>query len=106
MKAERQRRGGGLAAVLVLGAAGVAFAQIGAGAPRTVVVHEPVVLEYTQQEIQANLLGETLTALGKQKWEVFQVLPIYRVENENEQNMLIPQRYQVLGRRPAPPSGK
>ena len=98
MNPNSRKRGWGLAAILLLGAATAAYAQFGGGAP---IPRPAPVLEYTSQEVQANLVDETLTALGKEKWEIFQVLPIYKFTNQNGENELIPQRFRIFGRRPA-----
>ena len=81
--------------VFVLGLATLAFAQFGGtGRP-------PVqVQEYTQQEVQANGLVETLNEMGKQRWEVFQVVPIWKFQDQGGGAEMAPIRYQILGRRP------
>jgi len=58
------------------------------------------VQEYTQQEVQANGLVETLNEMGKQRWEVFQVVPIWKFQDQGGGAEMAPIRYQILGRRP------
>jgi hypothetical protein len=78
---------------LVLGLATLAFAQFGPGTSQHV-------QEYTQQEVQANGLVETLNEMGKQQWEVFQVVPIWKFQDQGGGAEMAPIRYQILGRRP------
>ncbi len=53
-------------------------------------------MEYTQQEVQSGGLVEALNELGKQKWDVFQVVPLWKFEANNGETELTPQRYQIL----------
>ncbi len=58
-------------------------------------------LEYLNQDIQANLVVESLNELDKQGWDVFTIIPVWKFENQGGDNSgLIPQSYQVFGRRP------
>jgi hypothetical protein len=80
--------------LLVLGVTTLALAQLGGAAPNPVSVQE-----YTQQEVQANALIETLNEMGKGNWDVFQVIPIWKFEDKGGGAEMTPTRYQVLGRR-------
>jgi hypothetical protein len=89
----------GTGLILLIGLTSMAFAQLaGSGAARNAAVSPT--WEYTQQEVQPNSLVETLNDLGKQHWEVFQVLPIWKFQDLGGGAELWPVRYQVLGRRP------
>ena len=56
--------------------------------------------EYLSQEVQPDAMVPTLNDLDAQGWEVFQVVPIWKVESFNGDSSLIPKSYQVFGRRP------
>jgi hypothetical protein len=84
----------GTGVLLVVGFATLAFAQFGPGQPI------PRLQEYTQQEVQANALVETLNEMAKQRWEIFQVVPIWKFQDQGGGAEMSPVRYQVLGRRP------
>jgi hypothetical protein len=89
----------GVGLLLVVGLTTMAFAQLGGpGAPKT--ASATPTWEYTQQEVQPNSLVETLNDLGKQRWEIFQVLPVWKFQDLGGGAELSPIRYQVLGRRP------
>jgi hypothetical protein len=94
----QSRHGWLLGAFLVLGAASLAFAQL--GGPGEAAKPAPI-FEFTQQEVQAALLVQTLNDLGKQRWEVFQIVPIWTIVNQNAAVEMVPKAYQVFGRRPA-----
>jgi hypothetical protein len=94
----RSRRIWGFGLAVVLGAATLAYAQFGGGTTPVTPVSQA--MEYTQQEVQSGGLVEALNALGKQKWDVFQVVPLWKFENNNGEAELTPQRYQILARRP------
>src|SRR4051794_5150832 len=79
--------------VLFLGLTALASAQIGGGSPAA------SVKEYTQQEVQSNALVETLNEMGKQNWEIFQVVPVWKIQDLGGGTEMVPVRYQVLGRR-------
>jgi hypothetical protein len=85
-------RSWGLALAIALGAASVVYAQFG-GAPNG------AVKEFTHQEVQTALLVQTLNDLGKQNWEIFQVVPVWSITNRNGESELIPKAYQIFGRR-------
>src|SRR4051812_44089932 len=78
--------------LLVLGLTTLASAQRGE-APGM------AVQEYTQQEVQANALVDTLNEMGKEHWEVFQVVPIWKFQDQGGGAEMSPIRYQVLGKR-------
>jgi hypothetical protein len=81
--------------LLVLGGATLGLGQIGGKggeAPQQV-------QEYTQHEVQANALIETLNEMGKERWDVFQVIPVWKFEDKGGGAEMTPARYQVLGRR-------
>lgn len=93
----RSKRAWIFATALLLGTASLAFAQFGGtsgGVPRS------PQLEFTQQEVQAEALVKTCNDLSKDGWDVFQVLPIWKILNQNGENELVPTRFQILGRRP------
>ena len=94
----RSWRNWGLGLAVVLGAATLALAQFGGGT--TPVTPVPQATEYTQQEVQANALVETLNELGKQKWEIFQVVPVWKFQNQGGDTEMTPHRYQIIARRP------
>jgi hypothetical protein len=95
------RRGRWLGFAVALGAATLAYAQLG-GAAQNAKRPEPAVMEFTEQEVQANQLVQTMNDLSKQHWEVFQVVPVWAVRNQNGEAELVPRAYEILGRRPAP----
>jgi hypothetical protein len=80
--------------VLVLGISTLGLGQIGGKGADSAQVQE-----YTQQEVQANALIETLNELGKERWDVFQVIPVWKFEDKGGGAEMTPVRYQVLGRR-------
>jgi hypothetical protein len=82
--------------LLLLGLSTLAPAQFGGGGGPSVAP----TMEYTQQEVQANGLVETLNEMGKQRWEIFQVLPVWKFQDQGGGAELSPVRYQILGRRP------
>ncbi|MDR3636678.1 MAG: hypothetical protein P4L84_22940 [Isosphaeraceae bacterium] len=96
------RRGRWLGVVVLLGAATAAYAQFG-GAVQPAKVAEPPVMEFTEQEVLANQLIQTLNDLSKQHWEVFQIVPAWAVRNQNGEAELVPRAYEVFGRRPVAP---
>jgi hypothetical protein len=85
--------------LLVVGIATMARAQLGveAGTTRPAA---PSTMEYTQQEVLTNSLVDTLNEMGKQHWEIFQVVPVWKVQDQGGGAELVPVRYQILGRRP------
>ena len=83
--------------LLMLGVSTLASAQFGGMGPGP---PKPTLLEYTQQEVQANALVETLNEMGKQHWEIFQVVPIWKFQDQGGGAEMTPVRYQILGRRP------
>ena len=86
-----------LLVLAVLGTATAALAQFGQLSPPP----RPVsVLEFSQQEVQANALVATLNDMSKQHWDVFQITPVWSLRNQNGEAELIPKSYQVFGRRP------
>ncbi len=98
------KRGGWLGLVVLLVATTVALAQLGgekAGGKGADAA--PVLMEYTQQEVQANAVVQTLNDLAKQRWEVFQIVPYWTLRNQNGENELAPKNYEVFARRPIAP---
>lgn len=91
----RSRRGWLLGLVLGLGVARLAFAQLGGVAPDP----RPATKEFTQQEVQAALVVQTLNDLGKQRWEIFQIVPTWTINNANGATEMVPKSYQVFARR-------
>jgi hypothetical protein len=88
----RSWRGLGAGVLLVLGLTTLAYAQYGASPGSRVI-------EYTQQEVQANALVETLNEMGKQHWEIFQVVPVWKFQDQGGGAEMAPIRYQIIGRR-------
>ena len=83
------------ALVLMLGLTTLASAQLGGGGSPG-----PRVQEFTQQEVQANALVETLNEMSKERWEIFQVVPIWKFQDQGGGAEMTPIRYQILGHRP------
>ncbi len=87
----------GIRAAIVFGlialaaCAGVALAQGGAPKPKRATI------EYTQRDVDATQIVETLDDLGKSSWDVFQVMPVWHFSD----NELRPTRYQVFAKRKA-----
>jgi hypothetical protein len=79
--------------VLIAGLSALAYGQIGGAKPPS--RH----FEYVHQEILANTLTQTLNELDGQGWEVFQVVPSWRIKSENDETILSPRAYEVFGRR-------
>jgi hypothetical protein len=90
----RSRRGLLLGLIVVFCAARFALAQLGAAKPKQ------EILEFTQQEVQAAQVVPTLNDLAKQRWEIFQVVPVWTVTNANGGTDMVPKSYQIFGRRP------
>ncbi len=86
------------ALVVVAGLTALASAQFGAVQPGP-----PRHLEFLHQEVPANTITTTLNDFDKQGWEIFQVIPVWVIKNENADTTLVPKSYEVFGRRPAPP---
>jgi hypothetical protein len=91
----------GTGLMLLIGLTTMTFAQLGGGGGPKNAPSTPAT-EYTQQEVQPNSLVETLNDLGKQRWEVFQVVPIWKFQDLGGGAEMTPIRYQILGRRPIP----
>jgi len=104
---DRGRRfsGLGLVAALVVAAssAAVVFAQFRGpgpagpgGRPR---------FEYLQREVETDGIADKLNDLSKEGWMVFQVVPIYSMEENGASTKAVPHSYQVFARRfvPGPP---
>jgi hypothetical protein len=85
--------------LLMLGLTTLASAQFG-GMGGSMKPGPPPLLEYTQQEVQANALVETLNAMGKQRWDIFQVVPVWKFQDQGGGAEMTPIRYQIFGRRP------
>jgi hypothetical protein len=79
--------------VLIAGLSALAYGQIGGAKPPA--RH----FEYLHQEILANTLTQSLNELDGQGWEVFQVVPSWKIKNENDETILSPRAYEVFGRR-------
>jgi hypothetical protein len=88
----------GLGLVLLIGLTTMAFAQYG-GVGSTAKPPAPPTMEYTQQEVLANSLVETLNEMGKQHWEIFQVVPVWKFQDQGGGAEMAPIRYQIIGRR-------
>ena len=54
--------------------------------------------EYVHQEVLANALTQSLNDLDGQGWEVFQVVPIWQIKNDNAETILAPRAYELFGR--------
>ena len=85
------------ATLFLLGAATLALAQF--SEPDLRQPRRPV-LEYTQQQVQANLLVQTMNDMSKQRWDVFQITPVWTIRNLNGETELAPKAYEVFARRP------
>jgi hypothetical protein len=85
----------GTGLLLVAGLSTMAFAQFGGMGG----MKKPTPTEYTQQEVQANSVVETLNEMGKQNWEIFQVVPIWKFQDQGGGAEMTPVRYQIFGRR-------
>lgn len=94
-----------LAGVLVLGAVAAAWrpgetpasaAQDQAQAGRR--------LEYTSVGVSSPNIVEAMNNLDKEGWKVFQVIPIWKFNNDAGQNELVPMSYQVFANRPLAPA--
>jgi hypothetical protein len=55
--------------------------------------------EYVHQEVQPNVLTQSLNDLDGQGWEVFQIVPSWGIKNENNETVLTPRAYEIFGRR-------
>jgi hypothetical protein len=87
----------GSALLLLLGLTTMALAQhAGKGGTNP---PAPTTMEFTQQEVLANSLVETLNEMGKQHWDIFQVVPIWKFQDQGGGAEMTPIRYQILGRR-------
>ena len=60
-----------------------------AAEPRTLVLFE-----------SPRRLVQTLNDMGKQHWEIFQIVPTWSINNENNVTEMVPKGYQIFGRRP------
>lgn len=82
---------------LVIGSTIIARAQVGGGSLATAARQE-----FLSQEVQADAIVETLNDLSKNGWEVFQILPTWKLNNaDGAEASLVVKSYQVFGRRPA-----
>lgn len=80
---------------LVIGSTIIARAQVGGG-PAAAARQE-----FLNQEVQADAIVETLNDLSKNGWEVFQILPTWKLNNaDGGDASLVAKSYQVFGRRP------
>ncbi len=87
-------------AFLVLaGTATIAFARFAPNASPSDVATHPR-MEFVNQDVQADVVVKTLNDLEAQGWEVFQIIPIWKLQNEGDSNGLVASSYQVFGRRP------
>ncbi|MDE2506917.1 MAG: hypothetical protein KGM43_06885 [Planctomycetota bacterium] len=77
------------AAAFALGRAGTASAQA---------TPKPTVFEYTQREVHVDQSVDASNDLGKQGWEIYQAIPVWRFENDD----LKPVRYVLFAKRRAP----
>jgi hypothetical protein len=59
--------------------------------------------EYVHQEVLIADLTKSLNDLDGQGWEVFQVVPIWQIKNDNAETLLAPRAYELFGRRAATP---
>lgn len=57
-------------------------------------------MEFLNQEVQADAIVATLNDLSSQGWDVFQLVPVWSIKNENAETAMSPRGYQVFGRRP------
>lgn len=57
-------------------------------------------MEFLNQEVQADAIVATMNDLSSQGWEVFQLVPVWSIKNENAETAMSPRGYQVFGRRP------
>lgn len=83
------------AIALVAGSALIAHARLGGDEPP-----DRPRMEYLNQEVQADAVVESLNNLDKQGWDVVQIIPVWKLQEEGAGNTLVPKSYQVFGRRP------
>jgi hypothetical protein len=55
--------------------------------------------DYLHQEVATNSLTQTMNDLDGQGWEIFQVVPVWQIKNDNAETTLVPRSYEVFGRR-------
>ena len=55
--------------------------------------------EYLSQEVHADAMAPTLNDIDAQGWDVFQVVPIWKIQGGGGDSSLVPKAYQVFGRR-------
>ena len=83
------------AIALVIGSTIVARAQ------NLGITGAPARYEFLNQEVQADTVVESLNDLSKNGWEVFQIIPVWKIAPvPGGDNGLIPKSYQVFARRP------
>ena len=80
---------------LILGLSAIAYGQIAAARPRH--------FEYLHQEVLTSALTQTMNDLDVQGWEIFQVVPVWQIKNENAETLLAPKSYEIFGRRAIAP---
>jgi hypothetical protein len=56
--------------------------------------------EYVHQEVLIADLTKSMNDLDGQGWEVFQVVPVWQIKNDNADTILAPRAYEVFSRRP------
>ena len=88
-----------LATLLLATTAAVAFAQFGGANEKLAGAAARPKMEYLHQEVLTAGIVETLNDLDGQGWEVFQVVPVWSIRNQGDNNLLEPKSYQVFGRR-------
>ncbi|GAC1308724.1 MAG: hypothetical protein NVSMB14_13210 [Isosphaeraceae bacterium] len=57
-------------------------------------------LEYVREEVEAANVVAKLNELDRDGWDVFQVVPTWNVKNDDGSTSLVPQKYQIFGKKP------
>lgn len=55
--------------------------------------------EYLREEADAANVVAKLNELDRDGWDVFQVVPVWNVKNDDGSTSLVPQKYQVFGKK-------
>jgi hypothetical protein len=85
-----------LVLALLVSSAALAYAQLGGSGAATSRPKQ----EYLHQEVQADEIVKTLNDLDGQGWDLFQIVPVWKFNNDNGNATLEAKSYQVFGRRP------
>lgn len=61
----------------------------------------PPIVEFAHQNVDADGIVQTLNDLSKNGWEVFHLVPVWRLSNaDGADTSLVPKSYDVFARRP------